>query len=87
MNRVDAYELLMAEFAPYRELPYEELAKFIGRPSSRLVHAKSAVDYTIDVNVRWCNQEFSSILVEGMAAVAGTGPLQRIDESFVVSRP
>ena len=70
MTRVDAYELLMSEFAPYRELRYEELVSSVGHSSSRVVRGKDAVDYAIDVGVRWLNREGGRIIVEGMAGVA-----------------
>jgi hypothetical protein len=87
MSGVDAYALLMSEFAPYRELRYDELTKFVGQSSSRVVRGKDANDYVIDVAVCWLDQEQQRILVKGMAAVADCGPLRRVDESFVVSPP
>ena len=44
MNHVVAYELLTAELANYREMPYEDLSHLVGTPLSRLVR-RDGVDY------------------------------------------
>jgi hypothetical protein len=84
--RAEAYKLLMAELAPYRELLFEELVKVVGQSSSRLVRSASGTAFVVDVNVYWNNQEHTKILVKGMAANADSEILQRIDESFIVSQ-
>ncbi len=65
----------------------KELVKVIGQSSTRVVRAKSGIAYAVDVKLNWNNQECDSVLVAGMVAVADCGPLQRLDESFVISRP
>lgn len=84
MNQPEAYKLLASELASLRELSHEELAALLGR-SSRLLRASDGSIYSIYITIRWQECVHGDILVEGTVATADCGPLQRLDDSFVVS--
>ena len=84
MNQPEAYKLLASELASLRESGYEELALQLGQ-SSRLLRASDGLVYSLYITIRWRNREHGDILVEGTIATADCGPLNRLDDSFVVS--
>ena len=85
MSQADAYKLLAAEMQPYRDLSFIELREFAGQRSSRRVTGDDANVYLVDVGVEWYSRSQDELIVEGMAALASTGPLRRLDRSFIVS--
>lgn len=84
MNQSEAYKLLASELGSLRELDYEEVAALLGQ-SSRLLRTSDGSIYDVYITIRWRNREHGDILVEGMVATADCGPLNRLDDSFVVS--
>lgn len=84
MNQPEAYKLLASELASLRELDHEDLAALLGR-SSRLLRASDGSIYSMYITIRWQNCVRGDILVEGTIATADCGPLNRLDDSFVVS--
>jgi hypothetical protein len=86
MNEQEAYKLLSAEMAAYRELPYDELVSLIGEVSSRVEMGTDSNPYNVDVRVVWRDQKRGHVLVKGMAGIADCGPHGRIDASFVVQK-
>jgi hypothetical protein len=86
MNRVIAYELLLAELSVYRELPFHELRQFVGERSSRRVHGADGVDYELTVVTRWRLEADGDIRVIGFIGAANWGgPHDSLDETFVVT--
>ena len=83
----NAYAILSAELAAYRELPYDELAQLVGEPSLRRITAADSTQYAIEVTVRWSQSEEGGIRVIGWIAVDDCGPMRRLDDEFVVRRP
>jgi hypothetical protein len=81
----EAYRLLFNEMAVFRELPYEQLAEFIGQPHRWQVTV-DGVAYAIEITVGWRYAEGGEIRVIGWAAVDDCGPMRRVDDTFVVSR-
>jgi hypothetical protein len=86
MNRVVAYELLLAELSAYRELPFHELRQFVGEHSSRCVRGPDGVDYKLTVETRWRPQADGHIRITGFIGAANWGgPHDSLDETFVVT--
>ena len=87
MGTTEAYQLLSTELASYRELTYEELAQLVGPSQMRCTRAADAVEYAIQVTVRWKEFEGGDIVVDGWVAVDDCGPMRRLDDQFVVPHP
>jgi hypothetical protein len=87
MQPHDAYALLTAEMAAYRELRYDDLVQLVGETSSKHLRAADSTQYLIEINVSWRTGAPGEILVKGMAATADFGPLRRLDDSFLASPP
>ena len=84
------HDVLHKELALYRELCFDELVSLVGHSTSRLVSADDGnvyIVYIVDISIRRRNTERGDIRIDGTAAVADCGPLQRVDESVVVSPP
>lgn len=84
MNQPEAYKLLASELASLRESGYEELASHLGQ-SSRLLRGPDGSIYSIYITIRWRNCVHGDILIEGTIATADCGPLNRLDDSLVMS--
>jgi hypothetical protein len=84
MSKIDAYKLLASEVARLRGLGYKELSGAFGE-SSRLVRAVDSIVYTVYVTVKWRDGRQGDIAVNVTVATADCGPLERFDESFVIS--
>lgn len=87
MATTDAYRLLAEELASYRELTYEELVQLVGPSQLRRVRASDAVEYAIQVTLRWREIDGGDIVVDGWVAVDDCGPMRRLDDQFVVPHP
>jgi hypothetical protein len=88
MNRVVAYQLLLAELSAYRELPFRELREFVGERSSRRMRGPDGVDYELTVVTRWRLEADGDIRVIGFIGAANWGgPHDSVDETFVVTGP
>jgi len=83
----DAYAMLSAELAGYRDFSYAELIQFIGEPHVRRVTADDSTVYTLQIIVRWRYLEGSDIRVVGWVSVDDSPPMRRLDHTFVVRRP
>lgn len=87
MNQADAYRFLASELAPYRALPYSDLAQLIGPSLVRHIRGEDSTEYAIEVKVRWHAGHAAEILVEGWIAENSCGPVHRLDDSFTVALP
>jgi hypothetical protein len=87
MNVVDAYAMLAAELAAYRQLAYDELARLVGPVKVRRVRGPDSTEYAIEVEVRWRSGESGDLLVTGWIAADNCGPMRRLDDHFIVAAP
>jgi hypothetical protein len=86
MDRSRAYKLLSSELAPYRALSYDDLSSLIAPAAPRVISDDDSTRYAIQITVTWRNAIQGDILVDGWRALEDCGPLNRIDEHFVVSK-
>ena len=56
MNKSEAYRILDAELAEYRNLGYSGLADLAGSRQSKEVHGAGGVLYRLDVEVAWTSE-------------------------------
>jgi hypothetical protein len=88
MNRIIAYELVTAELATYRSLPYDELRQLVGERTSRLVHGADGIDYDLAIRVNWRLKVGGDIRVTIFAGAADWGsPHDTLSHSVIVSPP
>ena len=85
MNHVIAYELLTAELAAYRDLPFDDVCQPVGERSSRLVRGKDGVDYDLAIGV-W-QRANGDIGVTAFIGDANWGaPHDALDDTIVITR-
>ena len=84
MSQADAYQLLSNALTVYEAMGFSELQASAGQMFTEQICGSDGAEYIIEVSIQWTDQQKQSLTLEGMVAVAGSGPLRRLDRTIVI---
>jgi len=85
MDHVEMYHLLVAELAKYRAMRYADLTARVGQSFSHLARVEDGNVFDVTVSIHWRDDAWGEIVVSATVAFSSSGPLHRLDDSFVMA--